>query len=569
MKQNLKTYMLILMGVSVCFILRPLLPFGVIGVIIIIIKKYNSGVEEREKQMQIELEEKKKQLEKQRKEREIALQKELEEKRIREQQIQLKRQRDLEEKQKIDKQIQLQREQNALKEAIKVVTHYCPNCGLLIYESQNVAPVCSLCETRMKNACGEVELFHVAMEDPKDLSIVYEWTKELDELYDLDEYDKLLEIALPHLKDNNAIAQYYVALCKLETNESEYIKLIKKSAEQGYAPALAELGWAYYENKGVEKNNVLAQKYMNEAARRGSAYAYHYITDMCESGDFWWNDIVRNTEEGRFKAAIRGYLYDIIQVYKTYSGVRSDISQRLNSLVMPSTTECCLWWAIRAAEYGNVDSVDVIYRCCDERMKELSSLTKYKEAEVLYKKYFEIKKYWEKEELHLKYPDPDCYEGYMAEQAGNQEKAWELYKLAAERGDEYAIESVRRLTGDYNYKLKVGKLYNDDYKKVYDEAKKQFDIADYEACLMKARKSLEIYVHYLYYINSMDMAYDAKLYNSIKELYNAGRIDKSTYNDMNFVRISGNNSSHSSDKLIDMQLAQQVVEALCRIISER
>jgi len=51
-------------------------------------------------------------------------------------------------------------------------------------------------------------------------------------------------------------------------NSKTAVKWITLAAEQGYAPAQYNLGWKYYEGKGVIQDNVYAHMWWNIAASR-------------------------------------------------------------------------------------------------------------------------------------------------------------------------------------------------------------------------------------------------------------------------------------------------------------
>ena len=89
---------------------------------------------------------------------------------------------------------------------------------------------------------------------------------------------------------NNPIAQYSLGVLYsrgigVDMNETVAIGLVEQSAEQGYAPALADLGKVYYEGTSLfDPNYDKAMELLLKAEKQGFALAQLYIGMMYEQG---------------------------------------------------------------------------------------------------------------------------------------------------------------------------------------------------------------------------------------------------------------------------------------------
>ena len=69
-----------------------------------------------------------------------------------------------------------------------------------------------------------------------------------------------------------------------EKNHSEAIKYFKLAADQGYAPAQDQLGFAYENGYGVKQSDVEAIKYYKLSADQGYSGAQYNLGYMYENG---------------------------------------------------------------------------------------------------------------------------------------------------------------------------------------------------------------------------------------------------------------------------------------------
>lgn len=453
-------------------------------------------------------------------------------------------------------------EREKLKAALKVVTHFCPNCGLLISDKENKMRYCVLCGTEMKNGREKDKLHLVLGGLPLTLN---NWR--MDCRYNQGESDWINDYAKTHPDD--MVAQYYAAMCDRRDGDSAFVEKLKKLSERGFAPAARRLAGDYYLGEDLEKNNVLAQKYCERAAQLGDGEAYYLLTSEWAFGNFQKSSIVKNEEDGLFKGAVRGSLDAIKLICDHYSGQRTDVTSSKIKDKLPGPDEAKLWWLVCAAHRGSAEAVPLIRNCCTQLMNTLHTHKMNSEIKALYSEYEQIMKYWDEKELELQYPNPTCYEAVIAERSGQIEKALTLYMRAAEEdNDENAIEAVRRLTGNKKYMLKAGRLQAEDYRVIYNKAKSLLQSGEYELCLIQARKTLEVYVHNLFFERRVDMPENDDLYNLIKELQNLQMISEKAYNAMDFVRRKGNNAVHGVDKA-DSEVANRVMDALTQIIENR
>lgn len=459
---------------------------------------------------------------------------------------------------------------NMGKNVLKVVTHYCPNCGLLVSDKENKIHYCVLCGTAMKEGRekdgyairypgkrGNEELYVNNIE-----LYVNRWSK-WPAAYRRKDYDLILNYAEEH--PENMVAQYCSTWCYDEKDERRIAKL-EKLADQGYAEAACDLGMNYYEGTVIEKNYVLAQKYFEKAAQAGHGFAYVLLAAGSAAGEFRWSNMVKSEEDGFFKAAVRRSALAQIRICERYNGNRKGVQNSRIKDNIPLADESKLWWLVCAAGEGDAEAVPQIRVCCTRLMKILSAYKKNPEANALYAEYEQIMNYWNDKELELQYPNPICYEAVIAEQNNEIEKALNLYKRAAEEdNDEKAIEAVRRLTGNKNYKLKTGRLQAEDYRQAFNKAKSLLQNGEYDLCLIQARRVLEIYVHNLFFEKKVDMPAGDDLNNLIKELQRLQLVDEKTYNAMDFVRRKGNNAVHGTDNA-DEDTANRVMDALLNVI---
>ena len=458
-------------------------------------------------------------------------------------------------------------------EASQKVSKYCGSCGLLIWDKENSQNYCVVCGGWLQDAQEDVKL---GCAEPdcwnKSMTMLYDNALEL---YRQGKIQEVLDYVKKDAEKNDPRALYWVAMCHKHTNEKVYRENLMKTFEMGYSMALYEMGVNYYKGEYVEKNNVLSQKYLEQAAqsnagggRGGLADAYRDITYLCKKGEFRWSKTVWSAEEGYAKAAIRGDLYSLKQMYEGYYSLEKRYLEMGKIKEAPPLEVCRLWWAIKAAELGDLEAVKVIHNCCDVQVRKLSEFLQYPEAQKLYEEYIELEEYWSKREVHMRYPDPDVYEGYVAEVNNELEKALDLYRRAAERNNQQAIEAVRRLTGNKKFMLKAGRLKGEDYCSLVNKSRELLDNGEYNLCLIQARKALEIYAHNLYFINMIDIPENDDLNNLIKELQRRKLVNEKVYNAMDFVRRKGNNAVHGVDKA-DSEVANRVMDALTQIIENR
>ena len=89
---------------------------------------------------------------------------------------------------------------------------------------------------------------------------------------------------------NNPIAQYSLGIAYnrgfgVDINDSIAFGLVEQSAEQGYAPALADLGKLYYEGTYFfDRDYTKAMELLLRADKQGFAFAQFYIGMMYENG---------------------------------------------------------------------------------------------------------------------------------------------------------------------------------------------------------------------------------------------------------------------------------------------
>lgn len=101
---------------------------------------------------------------------------------------------------------------------------------------------------------------------------------------------KSIEILEKLCERNNPIAQYSLGIAYnrgfgVDINDSIAFGLVEQSAEQGYAPALADLGKLYYEGTYFfDRDYTKAMELLLRADKQGFAFAQFYIGMMYENG---------------------------------------------------------------------------------------------------------------------------------------------------------------------------------------------------------------------------------------------------------------------------------------------
>jgi len=79
------------------------------------------------------------------------------------------------------------------------------------------------------------------------------------------------------LRSMNAKLLYEAAMGAYSRNPAVAASNLKRSAEDGYAPAQNELGRCYYTGKGVEKNYTEAFRWFSRAAEQGNDAAEYNL----------------------------------------------------------------------------------------------------------------------------------------------------------------------------------------------------------------------------------------------------------------------------------------------------
>ena len=188
---------------------------------------------------------------------------------------------------------------------------------------------------------------------------------------------------------NIPVAQFYLGECYLygygiEANKDEGFKWIKKAADNGYVRAYSALGMCYQNGTGTEKNIEKAMEYFSKGAKVNDTGAMLML----------------------------GYNYG------KGIGVKEDETKALE-------------WFEKAANLGDVTSQYNV------------ALTYY------YQKKYKVAAKWFQKAADQGYSDAQNYLGTMYENGLGVEKdrqeAYDLYKKAAEEGNVYAINNVRRL----------------------------------------------------------------------------------------------------------------------------
>lgn len=119
--------------------------------------------------------------------------------------------------------------------------------------------------------------------------------KEKDYNFAASEFNRLIT------EENNAEAMYNLALMYeqglgLVTDEAEYMRLLRQSAEAGYDKAALKLGTLYYSGKnGLAKSYPEAYKWFKAAADKGNFTAQYNVGMMTEQGvgDVVQKDLVK------------------------------------------------------------------------------------------------------------------------------------------------------------------------------------------------------------------------------------------------------------------------------------
>ena len=459
-----------------------------------------------------------------------------------------------------------------LEQVLRPVTHYCPACGLLLSSKESQVEKCPLCEenlleSEMDQDFTTMELFPKPYGSAisRDEIRYYVRYPELSEAERKGDYEYISNYAKKYPEDG--VAQYVLAcMYEKEGNHEKYFEQLGIATELGSSEAAHKLGILYYEGQGcAEKDNVLAQKYMEIAASLGCGKAYDFIVQRCMSGEFRWSQIVKNEEDGLFKAAVRGVGIAGFKVCQAYNGNRKNQVPTGLQSNMPFEMSSKLWWMIRMARQGELEAVSYIKEYCMGLMKILVQYKNSNEASDLYREYEQILKYWTEKELILKYPNPICYQGVLAEQNGDFVMAREFYKMAAEQDDdEQAKELFRRLTGNKHFLLDELK----DYEVRIEKAESNLRKGDYEASVMMARKALELYLHELFLEKQEELPEETNLNTLVRSAYERQIVENDIYNAMEFVRRKGNFGTHDSE-MPDKEIAHRVMEALSQIIPNR
>ncbi len=113
------------------------------------------------------------------------------------------------------------------------------------------------------------------------------------------------------VKQNNAMAQYVLALCYaqnkgVDADPEKAMEYLKKSAEQGFAPALVDLGGIYCSGMpalNISQNYNMALDLYRKAAEQGFPMAQIYMGKMYENG--WGVEKSKKKSEEWYKKAER------------------------------------------------------------------------------------------------------------------------------------------------------------------------------------------------------------------------------------------------------------------------
>lgn len=139
------------------------------------------------------------------------------------------------------------------------------------------------------------------------------------------DFDTAVEILEDLSKQNNAMAQYALALCYAQNKgvDLDFIKAmeyLRMSADQGYAPALTEMGGVYC--SGLLQLNISqdfnkAMEFYKKAANQGFPMAQFMIGKMYENG---WGVEKSNkkSREWYLKAEKQGFNVQLIQQQQLY-----------------------------------------------------------------------------------------------------------------------------------------------------------------------------------------------------------------------------------------------------------
>lgn len=150
------------------------------------------------------------------------------------------------------------------------------------------------------------------------------------------DFDSAVEIFEDLAKQNNAIAQYNLAVCYsksigVDLNYEKALEYVKKSAEQEYAPALVELGGVYCSGLpilDIPQNYNRAMELYHKAAEQGFPMAQIMIGRMYENG---WGvqRSIEKSQEWYEKAEKQGY--SIQQLQQEYLQQQQQQLQRISS----------------------------------------------------------------------------------------------------------------------------------------------------------------------------------------------------------------------------------------------
>ena len=90
------------------------------------------------------------------------------------------------------------------------------------------------------------------------------------------------------VKLRHALAEGYAAaensLGQLAQTYSEAVRLYQLAADQGNVDAQSNLGYLYYDGRGVEQSYAEAARFFKLAADQGDGYAQYYLALLYENG---------------------------------------------------------------------------------------------------------------------------------------------------------------------------------------------------------------------------------------------------------------------------------------------
>ena len=90
------------------------------------------------------------------------------------------------------------------------------------------------------------------------------------------------------VKLRHALAEGYAAaensLGQLAQTYTEAVRLYQLAADQGNVDAQSNLGYLYYDGRGVEQSYAEAARFFKLAADQGDGYAQYYLALLYENG---------------------------------------------------------------------------------------------------------------------------------------------------------------------------------------------------------------------------------------------------------------------------------------------